>query len=78
MIDNAIKVQQAQGNKVADLEFKMTQLNTAYRNGNKTQEEYRKEVAELLQEMARLNNGVSEAETKFKSFSDNMNATTLK
>lgn len=78
MIDNAIKVQQAQGNKVADLEFKMTQLNTAYRNGNKTQEEYRKEVAELLQEMAKLNNGVSEAETKFKKFSDNMNSTTLK
>lgn len=78
MIDNAIKVQQAQGNKVADLQFQMIQLNTAYRDGEKTQEEYRAEVAELLKEMARLNEGVSLSETQFQSFADNMNSQTLK
>lgn len=78
MIDNAIKVQQAQGNKIADLEYKMIRLNTAYRNGNVSQEEYRNEVSQLLQEMAKLNNGISEAETKFNSFVKSTNSQTVK
>lgn len=78
MIDNAIKVQQAQGNKVADLEYQITRLNSSYRDGSISQEEYRKKVAELLKEMAKLNDGVSEAESKYASFSKNMNSTTLK